>query len=142
MCFNRFFFLQKQWLENKGKCGICGDPIDNTQEFSDENNHRNEFISQTFLQNEIIHVTIETISELYGYLEFRICPYNEKGVTTKDCLDRNILEIGDTGYKRYKVWNSGYHVVPLKLPEKLNCERCLLQLKYHTGKSDRLQWNI
>jgi hypothetical protein len=79
-------------------------------------------------------VTVETKSDMFGYFEFRICPYNDDQSVTKECLNKNILEIGDTGYTRYKVWYQGYHVIPLQLPADLKCDKCLLQFHYHTGK--------
>jgi hypothetical protein len=79
-------------------------------------------------------VTVETKSDMFGYFEFRICPYNDDQSVTKECLNKNVLEIGDTGYTRYKVWYQGYHVIPLQLPADLKCDKCLLQFHYHTGK--------
>lgn len=81
-------------------------------------------------------MTVETISDMFGYFEFRICPYNDDQSVTKECLNKNILEIGDTGYTRYKVWYQGYHVIPLQLPADLKCDKCLLQFQYHTGKKN------
>lgn len=126
--------LQKQWLKNKGKCGICGDPFDGPRSHEHGEKYDHKFISRTFKQNEIINVTVEITKDLSGYIEFRICDNSNDDVITVDCLDKNVLEIGDTKYKQYKVWNSGYHVIPIQLPENLTCDKCLLQFRYHTGK--------
>ncbi|CAC5392944.1 unnamed protein product [Mytilus coruscus] len=123
----------KQWLKSKGKCGICGDPFDGPLDHENGEKYDHKFISRTFKQNEIINVTVEIIEALSGYIEFRICDNSNDKIITSDCLDSNVLEIGDTKYKKYNVWNSGYHVIPLQLPVNLTCDKCLLQFRYHTG---------
>ncbi|VDI03608.1 Hypothetical predicted protein [Mytilus galloprovincialis] len=125
--------FEKQWLKNKGKCGICGDPFDGPRDHENGEKYDHKFISRTFKHNEIINVTVEITKNLSGYIEFRICDNSNDNVITVDCLDRNVLEIGDTKYKKYKVWNSGYHVIPIQLPNNLTCDKCLLQFRYHTG---------
>ncbi|XP_076085054.1 uncharacterized protein LOC143055895 isoform X1 [Mytilus galloprovincialis] len=125
--------FEEQWLKNKGKCGICGDPFDGPRDHEHGEKYDHKFISRTFKHNEIINVTVEITKNLSGYIEFKICDNSNDNVITVDCLDRNVLEIGDTKYKKYKVWNSGYHVIPIQLPENLTCDKCSLQFRYHTG---------
>lgn len=125
--------FQRRWIQNKGQCGICGDPADGPREHEIGGKFYSGHISKSFSQNTVIDVAIETKSVFKGYVEFKICDYSGSSPVTQDCLNNHVLKIGGTNHSRYRILNQGYHVIPLQLPEKLYCKECLLQLKYHIG---------
>ena len=69
-----------------------------------------------------------------GYFEFRLCANNDfKKVVTKECLDKGLLEFED-GSTRYSVIKEGLNKVRVKLPKDIQCDQCVLQWRYNTGK--------
>lgn len=78
----------------------------------------------------MINLTVFTNINPSGWMEFRLLPYE----TEISSISNNyLLHIGDSRTWRYRVRRSGYHVVPVRLPTDLECERCILQWKFHTG---------
>lgn len=125
--------FQTQWKNNNGKCGLCGDPWSDPRDHELGGKYFTNHISSSYKRNSVIDLTVNMNKNSLGWMEFRIHPYN-KDIAQED-LNSYLLEIGGTRTTRYRVNRSGYHVIPVKLPENLECDRCLLQWKYHTGNT-------
>lgn len=125
--------FQTQWKNNNGKCGLCGDPWSDPRDHELGGKYFTNHISSSYKRNSVIDLTVNMNKNSLGWMEFRIHPYN-KDIAQED-LNSYLLEIGGTRTTRYRVHRSGYHVIPVKLPENLECDRCLLQWKYHTGNT-------
>ena len=91
-----------------------------------------------------VGVAIEVTVQHGGWFEFRICPNNDFRVpVTHECLNRNLLSLADgSGYRKYLHVNDpvGFYNVTLRLPTGLTCTQCVLQWKWHTGKSTTVTW--
>ncbi|KAK3095251.1 hypothetical protein FSP39_012181 [Pinctada imbricata] len=124
-----------QWQVNGGKCGVCGDPYDVVPRQNEAGGKfATEIISRTYDMNtKYINTVIEVKKNMKGYFEFRLCPdvRMDKPVTQK-CLDEHLLVIDGHGDRFYPKQNG---IVNLKLviPSGMQCERCVLQWKWHTA---------
>ena len=82
---------QTQWLINKGKCGVCGDPF--SSQFR-QNEDGGKFATGKIVRNytvgQVMPVTIEiTAIGQRGFMEFRICHENYKTLgDLQNCLNR------------------------------------------------------
>ncbi|XP_062609402.1 mucin-5AC-like [Saccostrea cucullata] len=122
---------QNQWRNNNGKCGLCGDPWNGPRDHEIGGKFFTNHISSSYPRNSVINLTVKMLSNSIGWMEFRIHPYTKN--IEQNHLDRYLLKLGGNQTTRYRVRKSGYHVIPVLLPEYLECERCVLQWKYHTG---------
>ena len=86
-----------------------------------------------------IAVAVDVTAPHGGWFEFRICPNNDFRVpVTHECLNRNLLPLADgTGYRVYLDIKqpAGFKNATLRLPTGLVCTQCVLQWRWHTGKS-------
>ncbi|XP_061196702.1 uncharacterized protein LOC133204979 [Saccostrea echinata] len=124
-------FVKNQWGNNDGKCGICGDPWNGPRDHEFGGKFFTNHISSSYTRNSVIDLTVNIMSNSIGWMEFRIHPYTKN--IAQNHLDRYLLKLGGNQTTRYRVRRSGYHVIPVLLPEYLECERCVLQWRYHTG---------
>lgn len=113
---------------------MCGDAWKGPRDHEFGGKYYSGIISETYMQNTIINVSVEILENLNGWFEFKLCRYD----STNYCVDNYTLQIGDTGRTRYRVRQNGFHVVPLQLPSSIECKQCLLQWKYHAGMYLRL----
>lgn len=127
---NVLLSFQSQWKNNKGKCGLCGDPWNKPRDHEFGGKYFTNHILSTYQKSSVINLTVFTNINPSGWMEFRLLPYE----TEISSISNNyLLHIGDSRTWRYRVRRSGYHVVPVRLPTDLECERCILQWKFHTG---------
>lgn len=127
------FLSQSQWKENSGKCGLCGDPWNGPRDHESGGKYFTNHISSSYSKGSLINVTVFTNLNPSGWMEFRIHSYKSENSPSSE--DIYLLPIGVTKMKRYRVRRSGYHVIPVKLPNDLECKRCILQWKFRTGKN-------
>ena len=135
--------LQKQFEENKGRCGLCGDAWDLPEPRPHEDGGRfgRGYISAEYLIGDIVDITVNITANHHGWFEMRLCPHdNIKEPVTQQCLDDHVLLLADAdtplsaGMTRYHLGNrSGIITVQMKLPDRLSCEKCVLQWKYRAG---------
>lgn len=60
MSFCGYFFFQRQWDSNGGKCGICGDPWDGVRENEAGGRYATGIISRKYKEGQIIDVRTKT----------------------------------------------------------------------------------
>jgi hypothetical protein len=112
----------------------------------------------TYLEGEIINVTLDIVANHYGYFELRLCQNDEPmKKVTQDCFDKNLLfiynnnfynnsllpdekkKLLDQSLNDYKYFLSSKktdkYTISAQLPEGVTCKHCVLQWKYHAGNS-------
>ncbi|GAB6024589.1 hypothetical protein CHUAL_009737 [Chamberlinius hualienensis] len=133
--------VTKQWVENSGKCGICGDPFNEPKPRKHEAGgfFGNGIIVQSYPSGGVMNVTIILSTNHKGWFEWRLCPYKDpKKEVPQSCLDDWLLPLADNYKTRYYIpdWAPHHNFtssVLVKLPERLTCKHCLLQWTYYTG---------
>ncbi|KAK6184664.1 hypothetical protein SNE40_007093 [Patella caerulea] len=128
--------FERQWIQNDGCCGVCGDPCDGVRENEFGGRYAQNIIASKYFQGATIPVTIvRTNQQSLGYFEFRICEPPENQAVTQECLNRNLLQIQESDFATQFYPGSGGQTFQLnvKLPPDLFCTRCILQFKYNTG---------
>jgi len=140
---------------------VCGDPWNSAEPRDHELGGRygSGIIVRRYRPGDVVSVVIELTAAHGGYFEFRVCPVKDHPAAnitetpvprdpSPDCLDRNVLPLlggrsRDSGRTRssgrYRVglMASRMHAVDVQLPSGLQCDHCLFQWKYHTGKTPR-----
>ena len=84
----------RQWRQNRGLCGVCGDPYDAPQPRRLElgGKYGLGVLAANLTQGQILDVEVELTAYHKGYFEFRLCPHNTKTrPVAQTCLDRNLL---------------------------------------------------
>jgi len=142
---------------------MCGDPWNSAEPRDHELGGRygSGIIVRRYRSGDAVPVVVELTAAHGGYFEFRICPVKNHPATNSnstslvprdpspDCLDRNVLQLlsgssrdsgGTRSSTRYRVGlrAARMHAVDVQLPPGLQCEHCLFQWKYHTGKNSTL----
>ncbi|CAG2239371.1 unnamed protein product [Mytilus edulis] len=136
--FNSNEIIERQYYQNDGKCGTCGDPYDGERKNEAGGIYATGFIARRYEKGQDIEVEIQLTANHLGSFVFKICPNND--VTTQvsqECLDQNVLELaGQPGVTRYEPGsNIGSHYVKLALPADMTCEQCVLQWHYTAGNN-------
>ncbi|KAL3885462.1 hypothetical protein ACJMK2_025518 [Sinanodonta woodiana] len=128
----------QKFLNNRGRCGICGDPLQGPHENERGGKYDRGIISRSYPEGTTsIDVKVEITAHHRGYFEFRLCP-NDEAEITQTCLDRYPLTIeegiqqGDP-MKFYPLDEEVIHLLKVYLPPDMRCERCVLQWTYKTG---------
>lgn len=129
--------FKKQWEENGGKCGICGDAWDEPRSYEKGGDKYLGKIVRNYTKGSGIDVTVRVTANHLGFFEFRLCNIDGwETDATQECLNQTLLFIENTGMQQYVINNetkiSNYRI---GLPKDLTCNHCVLQWKYTTGNS-------
>ncbi|XP_015518735.1 uncharacterized protein LOC107223546 [Neodiprion lecontei] len=130
----------KQWSENSGQCGICGDDYALKQPRPNENTgtYGNGIIVATYEQGSWVNLTVMITANHRGYFNFNICPLEDgpEVIETEDCFEMYPL-ILDEGSYDYTLATSatGSYTATVKLPDSLVCEHCVLRWHWRTGNN-------
>ncbi|XP_076099556.1 uncharacterized protein LOC143069009 [Mytilus galloprovincialis] len=124
-----------QWQVKNGRCGSCGDPIDDVRQHEDNGLYDSGFISRNYTSGSDVILTVRITSNHKGWFEFKICPRDHFQGSLDTCLENHILEIDGRGIRYELGQASGDIEVKVRLPPGLTCNRCILQWKYNTGNS-------
>ncbi len=148
--------IRRQWDQNNGKCGICGDAFDqDPRDHEPGGKYASGIISKMYTQGEQIDITVTITANHYGYFEFRLCENNEINKTvSQECFDKNLLEVVNNNQEtlseeQLKILDSSLNkfkyflpnkktqnfTAKVKLPNDLTCKSCVLQWKYHSGNN-------
>ncbi|XP_004924409.1 uncharacterized protein LOC101739392 [Bombyx mori] len=126
--------FHRQWETNNGKCGICGDPYDDSPPRPHElgGAYGNGVIVAKYSSGQVIDTTVEITAYHRGYWEFKLCtdPSNNE----QECFEKYLLELEDGGTKYYPK-SSGRYDVRYRLPAGVSCEHCVLQWTYTAGNN-------
>ncbi|KAL4228142.1 hypothetical protein ACF0H5_013576 [Mactra antiquata] len=126
---------KRRWETNQGKCGVCGDPWDETPRQNEAGGvYALGVIVGHYKPGSVIETIIDVASNGGGYFEFRLCENNNfSKAATQECFDKGLLFINDGNSTRYKQIQTGVNKVFIKLPDHVTCNQCILQWKYRTA---------
>lgn len=136
--------VQVQHGQNKGRCGICGDPYNGRR---DNELPRGKYvvnppkIAGGYTSGSVLEAKVELTTTHLGYFTFRLCPVTSvKREVSQECLDKYPLKVltnqgnQETFAIKSEKSNSTY-TVPLRLPSTVTCDRCVLQWTYTSGNT-------
>lgn len=130
-------YFQNQWIHNRGRCGVCGDPVQDIPRPNEAGGrYASGVITRNYKTGDDIDLTADLSANHLGYFEYRVCPVEDPNVpVTQDCLDKHPVYITETRDGRYHVKASENGVIFMKgrLPANMSCDHCVLQWRYNTG---------
>lgn len=129
------------------KCGPCGDPYGASQPRAHEDGGKygKKIVSKQYSSGNTIMTQVQITAHHKGWIRFNLCPLDELGAgddALENCLSNYPLEteqgfewdLPDTHNGDYN--NGGYwYDILVKLPDGVECDRCVLRWKYHGGNS-------
>lgn len=129
-----------QWMKNKGKCGVCGDPYHMAkQPHNDGGKYANGIIAKVYKRGQSIDLEVKLTSNHQGWFEFRIGEYNNKNIEGDEMgkLKGHLLRLRNGGTRYQLPRGSGNDVfkIAATLPSDLVCERCVVQWWYRAGNN-------
>lgn len=128
--------IQNQYNKYQGKCGMCGDEYGNIKPRAHElrGTYGQGVIVNTYQSGSTINVLVRITANHKGKFVFKICNL-DKEQETEECFDR--LPVRTATGTEYVLTSSspGDYVVPLVLPQDLQCKHCVLQWTYITGNN-------
>ncbi|XP_022653021.1 uncharacterized protein LOC111264763 [Varroa jacobsoni] len=130
--------FDRQYGANNGKCGICGDPWDDSppRDNEDGGKYGTGTIVRKYLQGEEIEIVIEVTTHHKGWFEFKLCPVEDGKESTQECLDHYPIMLVGNQTSRYTLpegSKEGIYNFKGQLPKDLVCDRCVLQWHWTTG---------
>ena len=84
----------RQWSQNQGLCGVCGDAYDIPQPRPGElgGQYGLGVVAANLTQAQLLHIEVELTAYHGGYFEFRLCNHNTRArPVAQSCLDRHLL---------------------------------------------------
>ncbi|XP_071522308.1 uncharacterized protein [Panulirus ornatus] len=132
--------FKRQWVQNRGRCGVCGDPWDLPRPRPHEagGTWGTGVISRVYREGQVMVATVHLTTNHLGWFEFRLCPNNEPGSFVRQkCLNKHVLSLVHQPGTRYylKQSQTGLFRIPLQLPPGLTCSQCVVQWHYTTGNN-------
>ncbi|XP_043285751.1 uncharacterized protein [Venturia canescens] len=126
-------------IQNKGRCGVCGDVFSMPQPRENENGGKygKGIIVKTYQAGSTIKVDVELTANHFGFYEFALCPLKDKKqLETEECFAKYKLKLANGEY-RHKVTAGklGHEYIPLQLPAGLTCNHCVLRWQYTAGNN-------
>lgn len=121
-----------QHFSNGGKCGLCGDnwadPRPRPHELGGF--YGEGFIVKSYIQGSEIDVIIRVTSNHLGKFTFELCNLDNEG-ESDECFQKNHVYLAD-GNAHFEIphYVTRDFIIPLKLPQKLHCEHCVLRWTY------------
>ncbi|CAG2170078.1 unnamed protein product [Oppiella nova] len=133
--------LDYQWKKMAGKCGICGDPyggpLDN--ELPNGKYAKHLVITRSYKKGQRVDAKVNITANHMGFFQFKLCEGKTMAKeVTQDCLDSHTLQVLESKDKfKYNVPSEKpkVYTVPIKLPDDVQCERCVIQWTYTAGNS-------
>ncbi|KAK4302898.1 hypothetical protein Pmani_025040 [Petrolisthes manimaculis] len=130
--------FSRQWVQNKGRCGECGDAWDLPRPRPQEagGHWGTGLLSRVYQRGQVLTATIHLTANHLGWFEFRLCATNDPLRYAKQrCLNKHVLDLVDHPGTRYQIehGNTGLFRVRLHLPPDLTCSHCVIQWHYTTG---------
>ncbi|EFX74850.1 hypothetical protein DAPPUDRAFT_306952 [Daphnia pulex] len=130
------------WDVNGGKCGVCGDPWNETQPRAHEigGHYANGLLGRRYTPGQVIDVEVELTSNHKGHFELRLCPlfgYQVADAETENCFNKYPLYLeGQSTYKFTIPEDSAKHAIlkyRVKLPNQVTCTACVIQWVHYAS---------
>lgn len=114
-------------------CGICGDPISQSNPRDNQIGglYYRGIITGKYISGQTIGVEVEITAAHYGFMEWRLC--TNASIETQKCFDQNLLTRADGRGSRLNVTTTGTYKTQLKLPQGVKCSHCSIQWNYRAG---------
>ncbi|XP_059483213.1 uncharacterized protein LOC132201236 [Neocloeon triangulifer] len=129
-----------QWMQNRGQCGICGDPyhFESPRPHEAGGQFAKGIIGRHYSVGQDIEVEIDLTANHWGRFELKLCPVNNARLeATQECFDRYPLYISGT---RESVFTIPFDTAKkevfryrVRLPPYVTCSQCVMQWTYYTG---------
>lgn len=133
--------FQRQWGQNGGKCGLCGNPWDSAvKEHEAPGKYATGTIVRSYGVGQSIPVTVDVTANHRGRFVFSVCPApSSVEDPTQECLDASVLSTS-SGLASFPLpsTSTGKFSLEVLLPPGLQCDHCLLQWTYIAGNN----WGI
>ncbi|XP_068245100.1 uncharacterized protein [Palaemon carinicauda] len=125
-----------QYETQDGKCGICGDPWDQSPRAHEVGGiFATGLVVRHYLEGQVLNITVLITANHLGHFEARICPDPEIEAN-QECLDKHRLSLADGSGNEYKISSEiGLYTMMVQLPPGLTCQHCVLQWRYETGNN-------
>ncbi|CAG7728556.1 unnamed protein product [Allacma fusca] len=132
-----------QYEQNKGRCGICGDPWNEPEPRDNEDGGKfgRGIIVANYKSGQIFPFSVELTRSHLGRFRLRLCARNNPSErVTQGCFDKNkLMLMDDRGKKlgiRYPVQErTGFYNGSAFLPENVKCSHCVIQWQYKAGNT-------
>ncbi|XP_023029101.1 uncharacterized protein [Leptinotarsa decemlineata] len=132
-----------QWQQNKGKCGVCGDPhhVEDPRPHEAGGQFAKGVTSRHYSVGQIIDIEIELTANHLGRFELLLCPNNNPAQeATQECFDQHPLYLVNTKDVFFQIPDDGRKKAvfnyQVQLPPYVTCTQCVMQWTYYTGN----QW--
>ena len=124
--------------------GVCGDPVTAPAHHEAGGKFATKKITGVYARGQTITLRVKVTAPHGGRFIFGICPVPdgasdaaERAAVTQQCMDRNRLKNAQDGtdYWWFGKKTTGEFEMQFKLPDNIECKRCVLQWHYETGNS-------
>ena len=84
------FGFAVHWLENGGKCGVCGDPWSQPRLHESGGVYATGLLGRQYSPGQLIDIDVELTANHQGYFEVRLCPLSDDDFQTEDqfCFEK------------------------------------------------------
>jgi hypothetical protein len=135
----------KMWDPKKNAAhGVCGDPHTGPLDHEAGGKFATKKITGVYAAGQAITIRVKVTAPHGGRFMFGICPVPdgaspavERAAVTQQCMDRNRLKNAKDGseYWWFGKKTTGEFEMQFKLPDNIECKRCVLQWHWETGNS-------
>ncbi|OXA43523.1 uncharacterized protein LOC110858845 [Folsomia candida] len=126
----------KQYYNNGGNCGPCGDDWAERAPRHHENTgyFGQGIITANYTAGQEIPIQIYLEAYHMGYFEFSICQLANRGsIETNECFSLTLEQSNGSGQKFIVDKGIGIYDMTYRLPEGFRCDACVLRWHYETG---------
>jgi len=132
--------VSKQFQNNGGRCGICGDSAEkpSPQDHETGGIYGNKIIGKTYVKNSVIDIEVELTANHRGRFSLKLCPLTKRmNEATQECLDQHPLTQLD-GEDEFPIFETKMKAtlhMKARLPQNVICKRCVLQWTWTSANS-------
>ncbi|XP_033324121.2 uncharacterized protein LOC117219248 [Megalopta genalis] len=126
------------WNQNGGRCGLCGDNYDIHQPRPNENRgvYGTGVIVERYNHGETINVNVKLTANHMGKFTFHMCRLpSPEHLESEDCFNEHPLQLADGTYEQEVSQGQYEFNVPVRLPEDVTCEQCVIRWTYTAGNN-------
>jgi len=123
------------WLQNNGKCGVCGDAWNKPHLHETGGVYANGLLGRQYSPGQVIDVDIELSANHQGYFELSLCPLSDNAEKeSQACFDRYPLNLEGSSSNRFDIPEGTPKKLAftyrVKLPDGVTCTHCVIQWIY------------
>ncbi|KAK4877777.1 hypothetical protein RN001_010283 [Aquatica leii] len=128
-----------QWVQNDGKCGVCGDNYQDRVPRDNENTgtYGQGVIVAQYPAESIINVTVLLTQNHHGTFSFSLCHLVNTTLSEDEDCFQSLFFTDGTDKMLVKPGNGNF-TYQIQLPLEFKCAHCVFRWNYRTGNS----WGI